>query len=138
MQSEKNLWGNLPSLANLNTPFTLLKQQAAMLGKMTDGLLVGDVLRDQRGQDFIARLRINVPALNSYIYNVVEVNYPAELYPLKVTDLTGDMGKAIPCASEEEFEQVLSDILSSESVRRVVTTLLVDLRAETSEGKSNW
>ena len=138
MQSEKNLWGNLPSLTNLHTPFTTLKQQAMMLGKMTNGLLVGEVLRDQRSQDFIARLRINVPALNGYTYNVLEVNYPAELYPLKITDLTGDLGKAIPCASEEEFEQVLGNILASEPVRRVVTTLLVDLQAETAEERSTW
>jgi hypothetical protein len=127
--NEKNLWGELPKNAEVRTPFLILKEQASILTQMTNGLLIGEVIRVQsRDPEFWVILRIKVPALNSYTYSVVEVRYPPHIYPLTVIDLNGS-GSPVKCSSEEEFEAILSQILSSDPVKRVISTLLADIQS---------
>lgn len=150
-QEPKNLWGNLPSVNKIKTPFTILKEQASLLTKMTQGLLVGEVtqpkmrqglLEDQPfrqglnqvqqeiNQDLEVILRIKVPSLNSYTYSVLQVIYPIALYPVKVKNLTTQAFNYLLCNSKEEFENALGSILSSESVQRVISALLADLQVD--------
>jgi hypothetical protein len=127
--NEKSLWGELPKNVEVRTPFLILKEQASILTQKTNGLLIGDVARiSSHDPDFWVILRIKVPALNSYTYSVAEVKYPPQIYPLTIRDLN-EPGSPVKCSSEEEFEAALSQILSSDPVKRVISTLLADIQS---------
>jgi hypothetical protein len=126
MDSQKNLWGDLSQVETVRTPFVILQEQARILTRETKGALVGVVERLQRGQLSAMSLDILVPTLNNYRYSVVEMTYDSvQLYPLTI--LTGTQRDRI-CYSEEEFELALSEILSSPQVKKVIATLLSDVR----------
>jgi hypothetical protein len=117
----KNLWGDLSSLAVVRTPKTMLEEQASLLTKATEGLLVGAVQDEGRSGIFHYSLNVIVPALNNYTYEILRVNYPLEMYPLQLfcerPPISGTFG------SEEAFEGAIEDILSSDEVRRVLSYL---------------
>ena len=74
-------------------------------------------------------LLIKVPSINNYTISIVDIIYPATIYPLKVK---GDFTKniAAECNTEEELENVLHKILSSAEVKRIVSGLLSEVRAD--------
>jgi hypothetical protein len=114
MDSLKSLWGEISQTEIVRTPFTILKEQSAILAKQTKGLLVGEVSRNQIvGNDSTLTLRILAASLG-YRYEVVQVD------------------SAEQCNSEQEFEQALGKILSSPQVKRVISVLLSDIHASSS------
>jgi hypothetical protein len=129
MTSKKNLWGELPNVETIRTPYTLLKEQASILSEITHGLLIGEVVvNSQNDKFFTITLRIKAPSLNNYTYSVVEVQQPIQLYPVAVINLLeGRMGKY---SSEEEFENALGEILSSQEVKGVISGLLAQIHAD--------
>ncbi|MBD2016549.1 hypothetical protein H6F96_21575 [Microcoleus sp. FACHB-53] len=158
MTNQKNLWGELPKPETIRTPYTLLKEQASILSEITNGLLIGEVINDQRDKFFVNILRIKAPSINNYTYSVVQVQYPIQLYPVFVKNLTSDkfnnleknlmnaannplIGFVDPggllvqqgynkYSSEEEFENALGEILSSEEVKQVISALLAQIHAD--------
>jgi hypothetical protein len=158
MTSNKNLWGDLPKPETIRTPYTILKEQASILSEITNGLLIGEVINNQKDKFFVNILRIKAPSLNNYTYSVVEVQYPIKLYPVFVKNLTSDnfnnLEKNLMNAannplmsfvdyggllvqqgyrkysSEEEFENALGQILSSQEVKQVISALLAQIHAD--------
>lgn len=121
-----DLWGELPIREKLRTPASILREQAAILEKKTDGLLLGRVRREVTEETFSMYLYIVAPALNNYSYRVLGVDHQIELYPLEVFDFaTGD---EFDCQDESAFKAQLKEILSSDSVRKVVIGLLAQVR----------
>ena len=130
MISKKNLWGELPKPETIRTPYTLLKEQASILSEITNGLLIGEVRRVfGKDQEFIFNIRIKAPALNDYTYSVVEVKYPIKLYPVIVKSLVVENFQR-ECSSEEEVENALGEILSSQEVKRVILALLSQIHED--------
>lgn len=131
MSNNKDLWGEIPSYETIQTPYTLLKEQASLLTQKTNGLLIGEVSRVQQYniEKFVLTLQIKAPSLNNYTYSVVRVEHSIQLYPLSVEDLAGT-NLELDCSSEEEFEQALGKILSSPEVKRVISSLLADIHAD--------
>ncbi|AFZ17530.1 hypothetical protein [Allocoleopsis franciscana] len=153
MSSKKNLWGELPNPETIRTPYAILKEQASLLSEITNGLLIGEVINSQNGKFFVKILRIKAPSLNNYTYSVVEVQHLIQLYPVFVKNLTSDpltnatdfiqslMGDLKgygllekqgynKCSSEEEFENALGEILSSQEVKQVISALLAQIHAD--------
>jgi hypothetical protein len=158
MTSNKNLWGELPKPETIRTPYTILKEQASILSEITNGLLIGEVINNQKDKFFVNIIRIKAPSLNNYTYSVVEVQYPIKLYPVFVKNLTSDnfnnLEKNLMNAannplmsfvdyggllvqqgyrkysSEEEFENALGQILSSQEVKQVISALLAQIHAD--------
>ncbi len=149
MTTKKNLWGEVSLTQTRRNPYTILKEQASILGEITNGLLVGEVtqlprpiteaqfpdmygqkavlgkslISDQEEGRLYASLRIVAPALNHYKYSVIQINYPIEFYPLMLIDLAND--EAVHrCPNEESFEQVLQQVLRSNKVKDVIEALL--------------
>ena len=129
MTSKKNLWGELPNAETIRTPYTILKEQASILSKITNGLLIGEVVVNNQKDNFFAMtLRIKAPSLNNYTYSVVQVEQPIQLYPVGIINLLrNNVGKY---SSEEEFENALGEILSSLDVKRVISGLLAQIHAD--------
>ena len=119
--ADKNLWGDLKGIENVKTPATYLVEQASLLTKETENLLVGVVETQKWGNDFRSELMIEVPYLNNYRYSLLHVEYPLALYPLHIYDLIGKLD--YKCESQEQLIDSLHDILSSSAVHRVLATL---------------
>ena len=82
----KNLWGELPKTLRVRLPITVLKEQAAALTELTDGILTGSVLTSRKGGRISLTLRIVAPALDGYTYDVAYANHDIEGYPLELED----------------------------------------------------
>ena len=114
----KNFWGNLEDLDVIRTPRSILKEQAARLGKATKHILIGEVDETSGASQFRYALEIRVPDLNDYVYTVLTVNHDVELYPVTVSADKPNVYEK--CDDEKEFLGVIEAILSSKDVRRVV------------------
>ena len=147
MVTTKNLWGEIPVSKPLpDLPSRILREQGAILTEATSGVLIGEVksgvstsaslygigssseknLRERYGsnsdsQFFIASLRMRVPSLNGYVFDILSIEYPIDFYPLKVRDNVNQETKN--CQNVTEYEQELSQVLSSEKVKSVITAL---------------
>ncbi|MEL6881113.1 MAG: hypothetical protein AAFP09_11340 [Cyanobacteria bacterium J06607_10] len=131
MSEIKSLWGEIPTSTDLpDLPNKILKEQGAWLTEATDGSLIGEtMLSNSQKQNFAATLRIKVPSLNSYVYNVVQISYPINIYPVTVSNLTETKSKVV-CKDVEEYKQTLKQILSSDKVKAVITALLAQVSAQ--------
>lgn len=131
----KNLWGDLDlSLKdNIRTPYVILKEQAALLGKLTNNLLIGHVIKNKLDKDFENTLRIKVPSLNSYTYSVLKVDYSIGTYPLTMQNFMGIEPKIETCENQEEFESCLEKILSSSEMKRIISSLISDIKADNND-----
>ena len=126
----KNLWGDLPLQENIRTPYVILKEQGSILTEATDGLLIGEVKNIGNYKNHLeCHLIIKAPSINNYTVNIVNLSYPETMYPLEIRSsfLSGFSSK---CNNEEELENALNQILSSAEVRRIISGLLSEIRAD--------
>ena len=129
----ESLWGELPTGEGIITPHSILMEQAEILTRQTQGLLVGRV---KRGETVFGRLRstlqIAVPSIK-YTYDVLVLEYGVELYPVTV-----ETPSPLPDANasnERELRSVLKAVLTSEPVQRAVAGLMAQVRAEAGAEK---
>ena len=119
-----DLWGELPDVEKIKTPFVILKEQAELLTEKTGGLLVGEVSQNRSiGRDgFCHTLYIVTPSLNNYRYELLTINYEIELYPLRLKKADKE---SVSCADEDEFKKELEKIFKSQETQNVISKLLV-------------
>jgi hypothetical protein len=117
----ESFWA-IPDAANIRTPLTILREQAAALTEQTKGTLVGMVEAHQGAGDTLeVSLEVLVPALNDYRYRLLSYGQPVELYPGLLR--TGNDGIR-PVVDEANFVSMIKSVLSSEKVRNILTSLL--------------
>ncbi|MBD3265130.1 hypothetical protein GF373_00540 [bacterium] len=125
----ENLWGEIPSVEKEKSPIVILKEQASLLGQMTNNILTAQVVSRTKGTDSIdAVLDIIVPALDFYRLSILETNFDIiKTYPLKVRNLT--TGKSYEVKNEQDFKDILRNELSSNSVQKVLGSLLMHAKS---------
>ncbi|MBE2213588.1 MAG: hypothetical protein IAE82_06935 [Opitutaceae bacterium] len=128
MSTPENFWGDIPKKPNIRTPLSILKEQADLLGKLTDGALAGRVETHSNGEMLNHSLGVVVSALNNYEIEVLGVRHGLRLYPTEIQDRIGD-GKWRDAEDQESYIQVLRSILGSKDVRNVVEALLAQAQA---------
>jgi hypothetical protein len=146
MSLETNLWGELPKPEILRTPLVILREQAALLGEMTNRILEADVGLHKasvdysksavelaslevtrKGREFIADLDIVAPFLDHYRVTIAQIKFDlAEVYPVELIDVLAMMN--YKANNEAEFVRKLQGILRSEKVQRVISSLLAQVR----------
>ncbi len=122
-----DLWGDLPSRVQIETPYDLFREQASLLGEKTNGTLVGEVLRsiDLRASVSL-NLLITAPALDNYKYVVLQAYHSVtDIYP--VTVLSGETQSQSKCNNPEELKRALQTILRSVRVQNIVRGLLTQI-----------
>lgn len=131
----KNLWGDLPLEETIRTPYVILKEQASLLTEMTNGLLVGYVEK-KRGassnNDSYCILRINVPSINNYSIDVVHIDYPITIYPSYISNLVTGQNDLM-CETEQELNESLKNILSSDEIKKIISGLLSEVHADVEQ-----
>jgi hypothetical protein len=124
--SARNLWGTLPDAEGVKPPVTILREQAGVLARATNNVLLGRVSMVQfGGGGFAYELDIVAPALTGYVYTVLDIEHRVSFYPV-IVKADGD---AFKCNDEQEFIDTLGRILSSEKVHKVISSLLSLSRA---------
>ncbi len=121
-----DLWGELPDVEEIKTPFVILKEQAELLTEKTDGLLVGEATQKQIGQGFQCMLDIVVPTLNNYKYRVLSLVYKMTLYPLNLSPANKP---SVSCSDEDEFKKELGNIFKFQETQDVISKLLAHVRS---------
>lgn len=144
MVTTENYWGDLPSADTERTPLIILREQATVLTKKTNGILAG-VVRTATVHDFNSPLDlyatkppkfrtslvIEAPALDGYVFQVLDAEYELALYPVAVYDSVNR--NKYDCADEAQFIEVIKTILTSVAVHKAIGMLLAQSRSEQQE-----
>jgi len=121
----ESFW-DLPDVATVRTPLGILRGQAGALTAATNGRLVGFVDSRQGGENsLILSLFIRVPALDDYSYRLLEYYQPPEMYPGTLVSQVPTDGRI---DGPDKFERDLREILSSDVTKRVLASLLAQVR----------
>ena len=125
----ESLWGNLEDLDTARTPAMILQKQAGLLGKLTNEVLEGRVGRDLIGDSNrrIVSLYVVAPALQRYSIKILGLEYNYDtVYPVNVSNSIAEVSRQ--ATDEEKLVSILRDILSSQRVKNVITTLVAESR----------
>ena len=120
----ESFWA-VPDVADMRTPLGILREQAAALTKATNGVLVGAVETERRGDHLILKLEIVAPALNDYRYRILNYQQPIGLYPGKFYGYGTDPTEV---SDEANFVSAIKHILASEAIKKVLKSLLAQTR----------
>lgn len=126
--STNSLWGDLDDLETIQTPKAILQEQAALLTRATKGILLGCVTIVEAAEaGFRYDLDIVVPALNNYRYELLSIYHGIDIYPTFVRSVHLESASyfdgPVRCENEGEFCECIQRILSSKSVRTVLSRL---------------
>ena len=119
MAAQPDFWGEIGT-AEVRTPLSILREQAALLGKKTKGLVEAMVDTDTSGRDFRHRFKLVVPALDNYAYELFRITNGIDLYPVTAFDA----GKQLTLRSEDAFLDWLKEKLSSPETKKITANLL--------------
>jgi hypothetical protein len=122
----EDLWGDLPDVSGIRTPYAILVEQGELLARKTKGLLVGEVDRSPMSGEFRISFAISARSL-SYSQIVLVVIHPISLYPLRVFN-EADSGY-YECRGESEFVRAVQDVFASRPVKNIIVGLLAQLNA---------
>jgi len=123
----ESLW-SIPTADNLRAPLTIMKEQATALTQETEGSLVGSVETAAYGLgDLAITLSIQVPSLNNYKYRLLTYTQPITMYPGHLS--VGSGVQFVEVKDEQAFLKALKDLLASDEVKRLVSSLLVQANA---------
>lgn len=122
-----DLWPQIEA-ANVLTPGTILKQQAALLGKHTKNLLEGKVVTQSIGGEFIHHFMIDAPTLD-YRMELFAVSHDMNLYPVRIVaapPVRFDLPQFL-VSSEAEFVDWLKSVFNAAETKRILSTLMAQV-----------
>jgi hypothetical protein len=119
MAAQPDFWGEIGS-AEGPTPLSILREQASLLSKKTKGLVEAKVDTDASRSGFTHHLRLVVPALDNYTYELFWISNGIDLYPVTAFDA----GKQLTLRSEDAFLDWLKEKLSSPLTKKITANLL--------------
>jgi hypothetical protein len=126
--NKQDLWGDLPSVEAIRTPFVILKEQAELLQEKTNGLLTVDLQNSQQGLSFGFHFLIVAPTLNNYRYNLLTLSHGLGYYPVVLTDSA--VSEKHQCDDEASLLDGLHAIFTSDRCNTVIQKLLTHIANE--------
>jgi len=124
----KDLWGNLPEIGDVRTPYIILSEQANVITQKTEALLEGKVhISNKSPGNFQAQLLISAPSLAGFYVQILSITHGVELYPVKIQH--GLTSETFNPKTEEEYYLSLSTIFQSAKVQSVIKSLLIQIKA---------
>ncbi|MGO8788726.1 MAG: hypothetical protein ACLQVL_15275 [Terriglobia bacterium] len=132
-----DLWPDIEQ-SKVVPPVAILREQAAALGEKTGHLLEGRV-NSRIGEDgnFIHSFYVVAPTLDNYSYGLFSITHGADQYPVTVPHPRRmDPGRrpypqTLKIRSEKALVDYLREVLNSERTKRIVGSLLAQVRAAT-------
>jgi hypothetical protein len=137
----ESLWPEQIDEWKVKPPVAILRQQAALLGPMTQGIVEARVTRlgTKEPNEFAYRFELVAPGLGRYTYSLFVISHEVELYPVQFVldlslseDLRHEEGfsRMIEVDNEAEFVGVLREILRAEKTKRIIGSLLAQAEYE--------
>ena len=131
-----DLWPPDTASQTVRTPVSILRAQAAALGRHTSNILEGEITTRPDEERFYHSFDIVVPLFGGYRYRLLTIAHGVMLYPIQV--VYGALEVNVPSAgewafqlySESEFVSWLRQKFSSEETQK----LLSSLRAQATQG----
>ncbi len=124
-----SLWGAIPEGRKIQTPVSILKEQAELLSVATNRLLEGSV---QVQGDVVgkvnATLGITAPALAGYRIEILMISHTVGLYPVFVQSKAFESPQA-RANDEAAYKAVLANILQSQIVNNIIERLLTQIKS---------
>lgn len=122
-----DLWGEIPDKP-IKTPVSILREQGSILEKKTTGILTVSIPTSRNGERdgyFTHQFIINTPSLN-YNYLLFYIYHPITLFPVTFVDneTFSDSGGSKVANNEEEFLEILGQILQSPKTQNILHSLL--------------
>jgi hypothetical protein len=123
---EMDLWPKAKFEADIVTPVSILRKQAALLGEKTQQLVTGEVFTYTSDSPMLSHdFRLVVPPLDNYKFQLFRVTHRIdELYPL--TGYFENATRKIP--DQSAFVQWLKETLSSESTVKKIDSLMAQAK----------
>ncbi len=119
-----------------DSPITIMKVQALLLGGKTNGLVQGDVRPELQGRNVILTFELVMPLLENYRYPLFKVIYPADqVYPLFIR-VSGKADATKTDTTIEDpiaFTDNLRMILNSDWVRTTISSFVDMQRPQSLE-----
>ena len=134
----KDMWGEVKEDQTIRTPVIVMREQAILLEKKTNGILIGKVKTklipfSKNGQVRFASFDIVAPLLGNYSFRLLELNYDIiKIFPINIFPFQAHEAKE-ECQSIEEFEHALELILSDQETSTVISSLLAQSRLESKQ-----
>lgn len=129
--STKNLWGNIEDYADVRPPHELLEEQGKALSQITDGKLVLTISRTQSNTVYNYDAFISLATAKQVRQRILRLTHDIKLYPALIFDDEGSTEHR--AENQEDFEEKLGRVLSSEGTMRVVATLMTQARLNPGE-----
>jgi len=133
--AKRDLWPNDLAAETEPAPLAILHEQAEVLKEKTNGMLEGEVYsRPERGRQacpFLHEFRIRAPAFNDYRYSLLDVRHDFDPYPLSVRYKPA--ATEYEATSEEEYVSILAEVFSRPETKRVIQSLLAQIKAQADE-----
>lgn len=126
-----DLWpDDIASTIEQVPPVTILRQQAALLGRNMKNVIEGEVETDTTDlQRLLSHtFYLVAPALNFYRYPLLTVeHHVTQMYPVKIAVTWPEKGppkKKLTAKNEQEFKNHLKDIFSNNETKKIIGALL--------------
>jgi len=121
---QRDLWpADIAVTANLQTPVTILREQALLLGEKTKNVVEAEVISGGNNIEFTHSFILVAPALENYKYRLFTVRHPVELYPLWINfDSWNEEPSEVD--SEEEFVKELKVIFAHKRTKDIIQALI--------------
>lgn len=123
-----DLWPTIDAApaAALSSPAEILREQGERLRSKTEGAIWGEVVTSTDGGNFVLTFYFRVMGLGNYRYQVLTVQHPPTIYPLKIRGLSPLSETA---NNENEFLDQLRAIFAHEKTQKAIHGLLITARA---------
>lgn len=125
---KEDLWpADIAQEPSDRAPMLILREQAEKLGEKTANMVEGHVTVHPAagGEKLMIEFSLVAPALGGYEVQILRVEQPADLYPVKM-EFEGSTWVA---NDEAGFKKYLEALFRSARTRRVVSTLLAQSRS---------
>jgi hypothetical protein len=129
-----DLWPDDFGTEDVVPPVVILREQGQALAKKTGGLVVGNVISKRNGDEFLHTFLLEVPTLDDYSYQLLQVKHPILLYPAKLIRGYGGLGtvRFIDVDGPSRFLQVLQEEFGSTPVKQIVLSLKAQAAVESA------
>lgn len=136
----ENLWPQEITEVEVKPPVAILREQASLLGRKTQGIVEARVRQvvAEGEAEFAYRFDLVAPALGQYAYSLFHVTHEIELYPARFVvelsmarEITGDARlstRVLEAESEDKFIEVLRCILHASKTTHIIGSLLAQAR----------
>ncbi|HEY6334052.1 MAG TPA: hypothetical protein VI756_32350 [Blastocatellia bacterium] len=121
--SSSDLWPDNFGTEPLVTPASILRAQAAALGRKTNHLVEGEVEPRTTPSDFIYSLDLVAPALDNYRYRLLTIRHGIGLYPVAVS-LEAARYNYEPAKTQAELEETLRMAFGDDKTILVIRSLI--------------